>query len=165
MSWLLTVSGGYAVKLVNPGGGLAWKTNRSAPGLDDPVGIGTITQRDIICKLAELVNKIGLPHPVHIHAGSLGVPGNFTRFCDTVKALEGLRAHMCHIQFFSYGMDKTGGYTSAARQVAKCLEACPQITCDVGQILFGDAMAVTADTAALSGLQRSMQTALDKPAG
>jgi formylmethanofuran dehydrogenase subunit A len=155
LAWLLHVSGGYAVKLVNPGSGLAWKAGQSAPGLDEPIGLGNLTQRTIIQTLVRLVNEMNLPHPVHLHARRLGRPGNATAFCETARALEGQRAHLCHIQFYSYGHDKKGGYTSAAEQVVKCLQEYPQITCDVGQVLYNAAMAITSDTSVLSDLHLS----------
>ena len=152
LAWLLHIAGGYAVKLVNPGGGMAWKVGLPAPGLDEPIGLGNLTQRKIIQALVRLVNEMGLPHPVHLHAGRLGRPGNAVAFCDTARCLDGQRAHLCHIQFYSYGQDENGGFTSAAEQVVQCLQEYPQITCDVGQVLFGTAMAVSFDTAGLSSL-------------
>lgn len=154
LAWLIHVSGGYAVKLVNPGGGLAWKAGMQAPDLDSPLGLGSLTQREIIRTVVKIVNDLGMPHPVHLHACKLGEPGNFSSFCETIKALEGQRAHLCHIQFFCYGQDDSGGFTSQAEQVAQTLDAFPQITCDVGQIMFGSAMAVSADTSALSLLHQ-----------
>lgn len=157
IAWLVSCSGGYALKLVNPGGGLAWKNNRKAPDLDEEIGIGTLTQRDVLMCCVQSVNQLGMPHPVHIHAGQLGQPGNVTNFCNSIRALEGQRAHLCHIQFFSYGLDPLGGYRSGAEEVIKTLEELPQITCDVGQIMFGGAMAVTADTSALSRLRQDVK--------
>ncbi len=156
IAWLVSCSGGYALKLVNPGGGLAWKNCSKAPDLDDTLGMGTLTQRDVLTRCMQIVNKLGMPHPVHIHAGQLGQPGNVLNFCNSIKALEGERAHLCHIQFFSYGQDNSGGYRSGAEQVVRELEAYPDITCDVGQVMFGDAMTVTADTSALSRLQKDI---------
>jgi formylmethanofuran dehydrogenase subunit A len=155
LAWLLSISGGYALKLVNPGGGLTWKAGLPAPGLDEPIGLGELTPRGIIAALVRLVNEMGLPHPVHLHAGRLGRPGNAAAFCETVRALEGQRAHLCHIQFYSYGQDEDGGYTSAAEQVVRCLQEYPRITCDVGQVLYGAALAVSADTSGLAALQQA----------
>jgi formylmethanofuran dehydrogenase subunit A len=155
LAWLLQAAGGYAVKLVNPGGGLAWKSGQPAPGLDEPIGLGELTPRKIIATLVQLVNEMGLPHPVHLHAGRLGRPGNAASFCETVRALKGQRAHLCHIQFYSYGQGKTGGYTSAAERVVICLEKYPRITCDVGLVMFGTAIAVTSDTPALLELKKN----------
>ena len=157
IAWLVSCSGGYALKLVNPGGGLAWKNHRKAPDLDEGIGIGTLTQRDVLKRCVQAVNQLGMPHPVHIHAGQLGQPGNAVNFCNSIRALESQRAHLCHIQFFSYGLDPSGGYRSGAEEVVRTLEEFPQLTCDVGQIMFGDAMTVTADTSALSRLQQGLK--------
>ncbi len=155
LAWLLRRSGGYAVKLVNPGSGIAWKAGIQSPGLDDPIGLGNLTQRRIIQALVQLVNEMGLPHPVHLHAGRLGQPGNAASFCETVRALEGQRTHLCHIQFYSYGQDDLGRYTSAAEKVVDCLMQYPPLTCDVGQPVFGPAVAVTYDTGGLYSLQQN----------
>ncbi len=153
LAWLLQVSGGYAIKLVNPGGGIAWKANQPAPGLDEPIGNLNLTQRRIIQKVVALVNELNLPHAVHLHAGRLGQPGNWKSFCETVRALEGQRSHLCHIQFYAYADDGHGGYASAAEQVVKCIEPLRQITFDIGQVIFGPAMAITADTNTLDYLR------------
>ena len=158
IAWLLQVSGGYAVKLVNPGGGLAWKTGRPAPHLDDPVTPDGPTQRQFIQRVATTVNTMGLPHPIHLHAGQLGRPGSWQSFCETVTSLAGQRAHLCHIQFYSYGDDGKGGFTSAAEQVVECIAQYPQLSFDVGQVLFGSAMAITADISAIGYLRAMLHT-------
>jgi formylmethanofuran dehydrogenase subunit A len=155
LAWLLRVSGGFAVKLVNPGGGIAWKSGHTPTGLDDSIGIGNLTQRKIIQKVGRLVEEMGLPHPIHLHARQLGEPGNSTSFCKTIKSLNGLRAHLCHIQFYSYGQDAKGGYTSAAEKVVQCLQENPRLTCDIGQIMFGEALAISSDTSGISALQKN----------
>lgn len=154
LAWLLEASGGYAVKLVNPGGGLAWKSGRPALELDEPIGLGGLTQRQVLYRVVEFANELGLPHPAHIHAGNLGRPGNYASFLETVRALEGQRAHFCHIQFYAYGEDAQGGYNSAAEQVAEELENHPDLTFDLGQVVFGSALAVSADTSGLDRLRR-----------
>jgi len=152
LAWLLQASGGYAVKLVNPGAGLAWKAGQAALALDEPLGLGNLTQRQVIREVAAAVNTLGLPHPVHLHAARLGRPGAYQAFCRTVEALEGQRAHLCHIQFYAYGDDGQGGFISAAEPVVDCLARYPALSVDVGQVLFGSALAVTADTQALAYL-------------
>ena len=154
IAWLLQVSGGYAVKLVNPGSGFAWKNSSTLSGLDDPIGWNDLTQRKIIQRVVAAVNRMGLPHPVHLHARRLGQPGNQVDFLKTIKALEGQRAHLCHIQFYAYGSDGKGGYTSAAEQVVKLIESSQKLTFDVGQIIPGPAMAITADTSSMDSLRR-----------
>jgi len=98
---------------------------------------------------------MGLPHPLHLHSGRLGCPGNAAHFCQTIAALEGLSAHLCHIQFYAYGKTKTGEYTSAAEQVMACLQKYPMLTCDIGAVTFGTALAVSADTNGISTLQEA----------
>lgn len=152
LAWLLGVSGGYAVKLVNPGGGLGWKAHQQALGLDEPNIINGLTQREIILRITRAANSLGLPHPVHLHANHLGQPGNWTHFCQTAEVLEGLRAHLCHIQFYAYGKDGRGAFTSAAEQVVNRIAPLENLTFDAGQVVFGKALAITADTSGLGRL-------------
>lgn len=153
IAWLLEASGGYAVKLVNPGSGYLWRRGRKPPELDEPLGLGKLTQRKIIQDVVEAVNEMGLPHGVHLHAGMLGRPGSWKSFCDTVDALEGQRAHLCHIQFYCYGDDGQGGLTSAAEEVVERISRYSNLTFDVGQVLFGSALAISADLGALGYLR------------
>ncbi len=145
LAWLLARSDGYALKLVNPGVGLAWRLVKSIHSLDDELDGERLTQRRIILALAEAARALGLPHPIHVHASNLGQPGNWQSFCETVLALEGLPAHFCHIQFYCYGKDDKGRLCSAADQVVEVIAALPNLTFDVGQIVFGPAMAMTCD--------------------
>lgn len=154
LAWLLQVAGGYAVKLVNPGAGYAWKNNHVNLGLDDPIGWKDLTQRKIIKAVVAAVNQMGFPHPVHLHARKLGQPGNQVDFCETIEALEGQRAHLCHIQYYAYGSDEKGNYTSAADIIIKELLKNKDLTVDVGQIIPGLAMAITADTSSLDSLRK-----------
>ena len=71
--------------------------------LDSPVDHFGVTPRQIIGSVAQAVDELKLPHPVHIHANNLGLPGNWTTTLETMKVLEGHRGHMTHIQFHSYG--------------------------------------------------------------
>jgi formylmethanofuran dehydrogenase subunit A len=155
LAWLLEVSGGYALKLVNPGVGLAWRRGAAIQGLDDALDAQGLTPRRILTGVAAAAVELGLPHPAHVHAGRLGQPGNAALLCETLRALEGLPAHFCHIQFFSYAAEDAGALRSAAGQVCDQLAACPRLTCDVGQVVFGPAAAVTADLQAVHWLQRA----------
>ena len=62
-----------------------------------------VTPRQIIRGVAQAADELGLPHRVHIHCNNLGMPGNWTTTLETMKALEGHRGHITHIQFHSYG--------------------------------------------------------------
>ena len=64
-----------------------------------------MTPAKIISGLARIVDELGLPHPLHLHCNNLGAPGNFTTTLETMKVLEGNRAHMAHLQYHAYGGD------------------------------------------------------------
>ena len=77
-AWLLGATGGYAIKIVNPGGVEAWKSGqRNVTGLDDAGRAGRGSRRARSSRRWPTpANALGLPHPVHIHCNNLGVPGN-----------------------------------------------------------------------------------------
>src|SRR5687767_13824944 len=105
VAWLLGAAKAYAAKLVNPGGVEVWKHHASGNvhTIDDEVDHYRVTPREIIRGLASAVDELKLPHSVHIHANNLGMPGNWRTTMETMRALEGYRGHMTHIQFHSYG--------------------------------------------------------------
>ncbi|MFN4261836.1 MAG: formylmethanofuran dehydrogenase subunit A [Gemmataceae bacterium] len=147
-AWLLNSAKGYGMKLVNPGGVEAWKEGRgNVSGLDDPVDFFHVTPRQIITALAQTAMDLGLPHPVHIHCNNLGLPGNWSTTLDTMKALEGRRAHLTHIQFHSYGggPDDQGTFCSHVPQLAEYVNQHSNLTVDVGQVLFGETTSMTGD--------------------
>jgi formylmethanofuran dehydrogenase subunit A len=147
-AWVLKSTGAYAIKVVNPGGVELWKRNvREVKTLDDPVGASSVTPRRILEVLADAAIGLGLPHPVHIHCNNLGVAGNVAMTLDSMRALEGRRAHFTHLQFHSYGGERGKSWSSAARQVAEYVNSHPEVTGDVGQVMFGDATTLTADGA------------------
>jgi formylmethanofuran dehydrogenase subunit A len=147
-AWILKSTGAYAIKLVNPGGIELWKRNvREVKTLDDPVGTANVTPRKILEVLADAAIALGLPHPVHIHCNNLGVAGNVATTLESMRALDGRRAHFTHLQFHSYGGERGKSWSSAARQVAEYVNGHPEVTGDVGQVMFGDATTLTADGA------------------
>jgi formylmethanofuran dehydrogenase subunit A len=141
--WLLGVAGGYAIKIVNPGGVEAWKSGqRNLHGIDDSLSGSPVTPRAILETLTDAGNELGLPHPVHIHCNSLGLPGNADVTLASMKALAGRRAHFTHLQFHSYGGP---GWSSAAGPIMEYVNAHPEVSVDVGQVMFGPATTITAD--------------------
>src|SRR2546428_2928794 len=64
-----------------------------------------------------------------------------------MKALEGPRAHLTHIQFHSYGggPDDQGSFRSHVPQLADYVNANRNLTVDVGQVLFGETTSMTGD--------------------
>jgi len=145
VAWLLSAARGYAIKIVNPGGVENWKWGRNVSRLDDEViGFG-VTPRQILTTLAWINDELGLPHVPHIHGINLGQPGNARTMVETIEALEGRRAHFCHLQFFSYGGEPGKRLRSGAAEVARAVNEHPNVTVDVGQIIFGEATTMTSD--------------------
>jgi formylmethanofuran dehydrogenase subunit A len=156
VAWWLEATGGYGVKLVNPGGVEMWKRgNRNVTSLDDVVeGLG-VTPRRVLEAIAGSVDELGLPHPVHVHCNNLGVAGNWRTTLDTLDALQGRRAHLAHLQFHAYGGTPGKRPRSRAPELAEHLDAHPEHSADVGQVMFGPATTMTAD-APVSALLREV---------
>ena len=148
-AWLLGAARAYAIKIVNPGGIARWKSGgaeRHVTGLDDAVGSSAVTPRLILGTLADAANALKLPHPVHIHCNNLGQAGNAATTLESMNALAGRRAHFTHLQFHSYGGERGKGWKSAARDVIEYVNAHPEVSADVGQVMFGPATTLTADS-------------------
>ncbi len=146
VGWLIWAAKAYGVKAVNPGGVAAWKWGKNASTLHDPIeGYHSITAAQIISGLAGIIDDLGLPHPLHLHCNNLGVPGNVSTTLETMKVLEGHRAHMAHLQFHAYGGQDWGTMRSEAVAIAEAFNAQTNLTCDAGAVLFGDAVTITAD--------------------
>jgi formylmethanofuran dehydrogenase subunit A len=84
---------------------------------------------------------------VHIHTNNLGLPGNWSTTLETMKLLEGHRGHLTHIQFHSYGGGDQAeeSFCSNVAPLADYANAHPNITVDVGQVVFGQTTSMTAD--------------------
>jgi len=146
VAWYVWAAKAYGVKAVNPGGVAGWKWGKDAKGLRDVVpGYKKVTPAKMIAALAQITNELGLPHPVHVHCNNLGAPGNVSTTIETMKLLEGRRAHLAHLQYHAYGGDDWFTMKSAAKEVAEQFNASPNLTCDAGAVLFGNTVTVTAD--------------------
>jgi len=145
-AWVIAAAGGYAIKVVNPGGVELWKRgSRERTDLDTPVGSSRVTPRAILETLVDAGNALGLPHAAHIHCNNLGTAGNVTTTLASMRAVEGRRAHFTHLQFHSYGTTAEGGWCSGARELIEYINTHPHVTGDVGQVMFGPATTLTAD--------------------
>jgi formylmethanofuran dehydrogenase subunit A len=150
LAWWLSTTKAYAPKLVNPGADELWKGERNAniTSLDQKIGPFDLTPRGVIATFIEIANDLGLPHPVHIHCNNLGHTGNYETTLETMRIAEGRRAHITHIQFHSYGSvaGKSGDNpTSKAREIADFVNSHPNISADVGAVMFGRSTSMTAD--------------------
>ena len=65
---------------------------------------------------------------------------------ETIAALEGLPAHLTHVQFHAYGTEGPKKFSSAALQLAEAVNANPNVSIDVGQIMFGQTVTASGDT-------------------
>ena len=76
VAWILNASQCIGIKVVNAGGVHAFKYNQRRLDVDEAGPAGS-TPREIIARLSRAVHELGVPHPLHVHASNLGIPGNF----------------------------------------------------------------------------------------
>jgi len=146
VGWLIWAAKVYGIKAVNPGGVAAWKWGKNANALHEPFeGYPRLTPARIVSGLAQIVDDLQLPHPLHLHCNNLGIPGNFATTVETMKVLDGRRAHLAHLQFHAYGGDGWRTMRSESAAVADPFNTHTNLTTDAGAVLFGDAVTITAD--------------------
>jgi formylmethanofuran dehydrogenase subunit A len=146
IAWTMHASQAIAVKVVNPGGISAFKFNQRKLDLDEKHAYYGITPREIIVTLARGLVELGVTHPLHIHGCNLGIPGNVETTLATIRAAEGLPIHLTHIQFHSYGIGGDRHFDSGAARIAELLRQNPNISIDVGQVLFGQTCTASGDS-------------------
>lgn len=145
VGWLLQATKAYAIKIVNPGGVENWKFLGNVHTLDDLVNEFGVTPRQIVSALADAAIDLHLPHPVHVHCNNLGVAGNWETTLDTMKTLGDRPGHFTHVQFHSYGGSPGSLFSSKVRELVDYVNAHPNLSVDVGQIMFGDTTSMTGD--------------------
>lgn len=149
LAWLLARTGGYALKLVNPGRVEAWKSGSLdlTLGIDEPTPHYGVTSRQIMQGLCRAADELALPHSAHIHGVGLGLPGNWRTTLASMQATAGARAHFAHVQFHSYagGEDDDVGFGSGVGELVDYVNAHPETTIDVGQVMFGPTTSMTGD--------------------
>ena len=146
VGWIINATQAMAIKVVNPGGINAFKYNQRRLDLDETNSKYNVTPRSILKTLARAVRELGIPHPLHVHGCNLGVPGNVHTTLDTIKAIEGLPLHLTHIQFHSYGNEGPRKFSSGATSIAEAINANPNISIDIGQVMFGQTVTASGDT-------------------
>ena len=146
VGWTINATKAMGVKVVNPGGISAFKFNQRKLDVDEQHVHWQITPRQVLHALARALRELGVPHPLHIHGSNLGVAGNIASTLETIAALEGLPAHLTHVQFHAYGNEGPKKFSSAAAQLAEAVNANPQISIDVGQVMFGQTVTASGDT-------------------
>ena len=146
LAWMIQATGALAVKVVNPGGINAFKFNQRSLDLDEPNRAYGVTPRQVLLALAHAVQARGVSHPLHIHGCNLGIPGGIDTTLRTAEALEGLPAHLTHVQFHCYGKEGKRGFSSGGTQLVDLLDSHPNLSIDVGHIQFGQTVTTSGDT-------------------
>ena len=155
VAWTMHAAQAIAVKVVNPGGISAFKFNQRKLDLDELHPYYGVSPRQIILTLARSLQELGVTHPLHIHGCNLGVPGNVETTLDTIRASEGLPLHLTHTQFLSYGTEGDRKFSSGAPRVAELVNQTPNISIDVGQVMFGQTCTASGDSMRQYAISRS----------
>jgi formylmethanofuran dehydrogenase subunit A len=145
VAWLLEASGGYVIKIVNPAGVDRWKWGKNVHSLDDPADTFPVSPRQFLTSLARVQQELGIPHPIHVHCNNLGSPGNAEITRQTMETVGDLGIHITHIQFNGFAKTDKNDYRSGAAELAEYVNAHPNVTVDMGQIVFGPTTTMTAD--------------------
>lgn len=151
---VLAAGQGLGVKVINAGGAAAFKENVRAFSFDDVVPQYGLTSRDIVLALQHAVDALGIPHPLHVHCNNLGLAGSAATAKATMEAAGGLPMHLAHLQFYGYGTAGKHGISSAAIELAEALKSRPNVTIDVGQVMFGPTVTISSDTLRQFGQKR-----------
>jgi formylmethanofuran dehydrogenase subunit A len=155
VAWTMHAAQAIAVKVVNPGGISAFKFNQRKLDLDEEHVYYHVTPRQIVRTLARAVQELGVVHPLHVHGCNLGIPGNIESTLATVRAAEGLRLHMTHTQFLSYGTEGDRKFSSGAARLTELVNRTPNVSIDVGQVMFGQTCTASGDSMRQYAIARS----------
>ena len=145
VAWMMDATKALAVKVVNPGGVNAFKFNQRSLDLDENNEHYHVTPRQVLMTLSRALLDLGVTHPLHVHGCNLGVAGSVRSTLDTINGAEGLPLHITHIQFHAYGDEGEKGFSSGAAEIAEAVNKNPNITVDVGQIMFGQTVTESGD--------------------
>lgn len=145
-AWTLNAAQAIAIKVVNAGGISAFKFNQRKLDVDEAHVHYRITPRQVIAALSRAVHELGVPHPLHVHASNLGVPGNVDSTLATIEAAEGRPIHLTHVQFHSYAAEGERKFSSGALRIAEAVDRSPNVSIDVGQIMFGQTVTASGDS-------------------
>ncbi len=148
VAWMIRATAALGVKTVNPGGISAFKFNGRGLDIEQPGPQHGVTPRNIIRALSRAVHELGIPHPLHTHCNNLGIPGNIDTTLATIAAAEGFPIHLTHAQFHSYASEGDRHFSSGAARLAEAVNRNPNVTLDVGQIMFGQTVTASGDTMA-----------------
>ena len=145
VAWTVSSTRSLGVKVINAGAAAAFKENVRTFSLDDVVPSYGVSSRKIVKTLQAAVDRLGIPHPLHVHCNNLGAPGSADTAAATIAAAEGLPMHLAHLQFYGYGTEGKRKFSSAAARLAELVNATPEVTIDIGQVMFGQTVTISSD--------------------
>ncbi|KGD96522.1 formylmethanofuran dehydrogenase subunit A [Rhizobium sp. YS-1r] len=145
VAWTVSRSRALGVKVINAGASAAFKENIRTFSFDDVVPSYGVSSRRIVEVLQASVGRLGIPHPLHVHTNNLGVAGNAATAAETIGASNGRPLHLAHLQFYGYGTEGKRGFSSEAARLAELVNGNPDVTIDVGQVMFGQTVTISAD--------------------
>lgn len=150
VAWMLPAVKGYAIKLTNPGGTEAWGFGNDLRSIHEQVPHFGVTPAEIIVSMIKANEALNLPHSVHLHCNNLGMPGNYTTTLETFELVpdtNGSRQSLyaTHVQFHAYKGTRWQDLASGSEEICRSINARPQIVMDMGQVMFGRTMTMTAD--------------------
>jgi len=150
IAWRLDAVKGYGVKLTNPLGAEMWSWGKNVECIRKPIPDFDLSPAEYIKGVIEANEMLGLPHSVHLHCNNLGKPGNYTCTIGTMGLVPDLNekrqtCYLTHVQFHSYGGTSWKDFCSKSEPVANMVNLRPQITIDMGQVMFGRTTTMTAD--------------------
>jgi formylmethanofuran dehydrogenase subunit A len=145
VAWTVASTRALGVKVINAGASAAFKENVRSFSFDDLVPSYGVSSRKIVKTLQAAVGRLGIPHPLHVHCNNLGLPGAADTAAATIAAAEGLPMHLAHLQFYGYGTEGRRRFSSAAARLAELVNGSPEMTIDVGQVMFGQTVTISLD--------------------
>ena len=150
VAWTLSAVKGYSIKLTNPGGTEAWGWGEDLTSIHEQVPNFNVTPAEIITTMIAANELLRLPHSVHLHCNNLGKPGNYRTTLETFDLVPDSNngrqtLYATHVQFHAYGGTTWRDINSKAEEITRSVNAKPQIVMDMGQIMFGRTMTMTAD--------------------
>jgi formylmethanofuran dehydrogenase subunit A len=145
VAWVVGSSRALGVKVINAGAAAAFKENVRSFSLDDEVPEYGVTSRKIVKSLQASVTRLGIPHPLHVHANNLGIAGSADTAAATIEASEGVPLHLAHLQFYSYGTEGKRKFSSEASRLAAAVNGNRDVTIDIGQVMFGQTVTISSD--------------------
>src|SRR5690606_3861975 len=145
VAWIIVSSRALGVKVINAGAAAAFEENVRSFSFDDVVPSSGVSSRRVVKTLQAAVTSLGVPHPLHVHCNNLGASGAAETAAETIAAAEGVPMHLAHLQFYSYGTEGKRKFSSEAARLAELVNSTPEITIDIGQVMFGQTVTISSD--------------------